>query len=468
MIDKENIDDICLYCRNNNNYTLWVQCNRCLQWVHVKCIPLKYINSTKYPTRSHQIDTFVCSNHEDPLLNVKKSLKRPLKSQYSLRKRKQLDYIALNEGHDIVLKEEHPHMNAFQRLFEKLKCDKNVILSSDFKQDFNDIKIPLRILDPENSGMHVPTYQELFPNSEEERTITVDDLTRVIGEDYVINVMDVQSQQNDRWTMKKWNDYYSHTPVNERDRVRNVISLEVSHVPEFIDCLRRPEVVEMNDLVDIVWEDKYNRPKVTKYILMSVINAYTDFHLDFAGTSVYYNIIYGKKKFILFPPTSYNLTKYREWCDNDNQQHIFLGDLLKDGIAMQLKKGDLFMIPCGYIHAVCTFEDSLIVGGNFLTLRDLDTQLKVVNIEQVTGVSKKFTFPNFDQVMGKTCEWLLRDDNNLFMVDKDRLMCLISFMKDPKTKYRPKSYHGKKEMIQKLTEKYHLMKIKEDICQNNN
>ena len=33
------------------------------------------------------------------------------------------------------------------------------------------------------------------------------------------------------------------------------------------------------------------RPEVQKYCLMSVKNSYTDFHIDFGGTSVWYHVL---------------------------------------------------------------------------------------------------------------------------------------------------------------------------------
>ena len=36
-------------------------------------------------------------------------------------------------------------------------------------------------------------------------------------------------------------------------------------------------------------------PKVQKYCLMSVKGCYTDFHVDFGGTSVWYHILKGSK-----------------------------------------------------------------------------------------------------------------------------------------------------------------------------
>ena len=54
-------------------------------------------------------------------------------------------------------------------------------------------------------------------------------------------------------------------------------------------------------------------PKVQKYCLMSVKGCYTDFHIDFGGTSVWYHILKGKKVFWLVPPTEQNLKTYENW-----------------------------------------------------------------------------------------------------------------------------------------------------------
>lgn len=41
--------------------------------------------------------------------------------------------------------------------------------------------------------------------------------------------------------------------------------------------------------------DEMMYPKVQKYCLMSVKGCYTDFHVDFGGTSVWYHILRGAK-----------------------------------------------------------------------------------------------------------------------------------------------------------------------------
>lgn len=380
------------------------------------------------------------------------------KKRSGLRNKQPIDYIALNEGDDKKLKHVHPHTEAFLACFERYENTKSVLDSKSFNQNFASVDKPIKILDPENSGMVIPSPKDLG-FSDHDRSLTVDDITKALGEDYPVDVMDIQTQQNERWSMSQWNDYFSKTTPEERDRVRNVISLEVSHVNRL--KIERPKGVEENDLVNILWDFvgiEDTKPKVTRYILMSAANSYTDFHLDFAGTSVYYNLISGNKKFILFPPTESNLQKYSSWCTDPNQNIIFLGDILTDGTAMELNGGDLFMIPSGFIHAVYTPQDSLIIGGNFLTVRNVDTQLDVVAVERLTKVPKRFTFPHFDLVMGKCCEWVLSrsTDKNVKLekmtpaIMKKSMEALIRYMEKPQIKYKPVNYSSKRILIKEV------------------
>lgn len=67
--------------------------------------------------------------------------------------------------------------------------------------------------------------------------------------------------------------------------------------------------VRQIDWVDCVWPrhlkeaqtestnvlDEMMYPKVQKYCLMSVKGCFTDFHVDFGGTSVWYHILKGGK-----------------------------------------------------------------------------------------------------------------------------------------------------------------------------
>ena len=54
-------------------------------------------------------------------------------------------------------------------------------------------------------------------------------------------------------------------------------------------------------------------PKVQVYVLMGTAGSYTDFHIDFGGTSVWYHIVEGEKLFYVLPPTKANLRKFEDW-----------------------------------------------------------------------------------------------------------------------------------------------------------
>jgi F-box/leucine-rich repeat protein 10/11 len=224
-------------------------------------------------------------------------------------------------------------------------------------------------------------------------------VAELYGPAETVPVIDVKAQEGEdkRWTMAKWADYYEQEGEKP---VRNVISLEVSR-SKLGRLIRRPKVVRDMDLQDSVWpeDDKRNAPPVQFYCLMSVADCYTDFHIDFGGSSVYYHIIKGRKTFFFIPPTKQNLKKYEDWCLSPSQSHDFLGLRVKECYRVDLYPGDTMLIPSGWIHAVWTPEDSLVIGGNYLTRIHYGMQIKVLEIEKNTKVAARFRYPFFQKIM---------------------------------------------------------------------
>ncbi len=89
---------------------------------------------------------------------------------------------------------------------------------------------------------------------------------------------------------------------------------------------------------------------------MSVEKCYTDFHIDFGGSSVWYHVLKGVKIFWLIPPTDSNLKKYQEWVNSGKQSDVFFADKVDECSVVELKAGQTFFIPSGWIHAVYTSE----------------------------------------------------------------------------------------------------------------
>lgn len=86
---------------------------------------------------------------------------------------------------------------------------------------------------------------------------------------------------------------------------------------------------------------------------MSVQGCYTDFHIDFGGTSVWYHVFRGSKVFWLAPPSQENLARFKDWSMSGNQQTIFFGDLAENCCMVALSAGHTFMIPSGWLLFAC-------------------------------------------------------------------------------------------------------------------
>lgn len=301
-----------------------------------------------------------------------------------------VDYTALDAGE---------HVNAFRHAYTSMIEARSfappavtVVDGRDLRKEYLDkhgFTQPIVVRSPEGLDMSIPS------------DLTVSQVGNLLGPETPLEVMDVPTQGEDKgWTLGKWTEYYNGSAI---ERVRNVISLEVTDTALGAKILR-PKVVRELDLLHNYWPKRKSperdMPKVQTYCLMSLQNSYTDFHIDFAGTSVYYHIISGSKTFLFIPPTSANFNKYSDWCKSPDQSKTFLADLCKETFKVELTKGDTMFIPSGWIHAVHTPSRSLVIGGNFLHLHGMCNHIRVTSIEISTKVPGKFRFPHF-----KTTLW---------------------------------------------------------------
>lgn len=417
-----NAIELCPICvkrpLDENKKISWVQCDVCEQWFHSQCLKMTSLEINNL--HSYHCDKCTKS-HGDSVF------KRKLK-----RSKTQIDYIALNEGKTFAVdKSIHPHIPNFM----SFQPDANSSLNDEPKKGSSYIDVlesdqltkqyvlstslskPVLIpnVDYDKSGMKLPAKYD---------DISVAYITDKVGEDISVEVMDVLSQQGVQpgWNMGKWKEYF-YTEPEYRDRIRNVISLEISQVDNLGELFIRPEIVREMDLVDKVWQDEsQERPQVTKYCLMSVKGSYTDFHIDFSGTCVYYTVCKGAKSFLMYPPTDDNLQLYSSWCQEPDQNFIWFGEYTKkkkkpsNGFKVTLQEKDLFIIPSGWIHAVYTPQDSVVIGGNYLLINSLEMHLKIGEIEKETKVPGKFRFPMINKVLWLT-SWYYFNHKEEFIKD---------------------------------------------------
>lgn len=414
---------VCQLCIENpldeSDAISWIRCDICRQWLHTICanIPTSQLG---------KIASYHCAECEAD--HGPSHMKRQLK-----RARVKIDYVALDQGEVFAVdKSEHPHVSTFLAFEPEADRGKKLsyidIVSAEelTKHYVLSTELPKPVLVPNadngESGMELPCARE---------NITVAYITEKTGNDEPVEVMDVLSQQSESpgWNLGQWRKYF-YTDAMDRDRIRNVISLEVSEVEDLGKSFLRPEMVRQMDLVDKVWCDSdgnnQKRPKVTVYCLMSVAGSYTDFHIDFSGTPVYYTVCLGTKTFLMYPPTEDNLLLFKLWCQEPQQNFMWFGDYSKrirgkkmkpsNGFRVNLHKGDLFIIPSGWIHSVHTPKDAVIIGGNYLTLRDVPMHLKIYNIEKETRVPAKYRFPMFNKVLWLT-SWYYFNHKDEFLAD---------------------------------------------------
>ncbi|KAJ5321021.1 hypothetical protein N7476_004023 [Penicillium atrosanguineum] len=422
----------------------WIGCDGCKRWFHIVCAGFK--NDREIRT----VDKFICRDC------------RPLHGQTtfvrkSSRARTAIDYAGLNQGLVKAATDslEHHYLEPIRQgriqftpeNFPRMKPElvtaeyfergngwtEPVVIPACWNHREPALEVDVDFADLVKEASSQEMFDDLLDHVSEQETnlketvdcgqdqldmvipqgLTVRAVAELYGPEEKVEVIDVKSQQGEdkRWNMQKWADYYESNEPNKV--VRNVISLEVSQ-SRLGRLIKRPKVVRDLDLQDAVWPEELKAvgdfPKVQFYCLMSVADCYTDFHIDFGGSSVYYHILKGKKTFFFIPPKDKHLKKYEEWCNSPAQDSIFLGNQTKECYRVDLSEGDTMLIPSGWIHAVWTPENSLVIGGNFLTRMNYGMQIKVLNIEKETKVPRKFRYPFFQKIQWYTALRYLEDD----------------------------------------------------------
>ncbi|XP_077943968.1 lysine (K)-specific demethylase 2Bb isoform X10 [Gasterosteus aculeatus] len=323
-----------------------------------------------------------------------------------------------DENEDLSDVEEITNIRGFS-VEEKLVSDSysatfvHFMEGKDFSYEYvqrDALRTPLIFKEKEGLGLRMPDPE-----------FTVSEIKGLVGSRRSVDVMDVSTQKGSEMSMSQFARYYE-TPEEERDKLFNVISLEFSHT-KLESLIKRPTVVDQVDWVDNMWPPDLKQsqteatnvisdmkyPKVQRvlhtvgvihlmYCLMSVKGCYTDFHIDFGGTSVWYHVFKGQKVFWLVPPTPHNLALYEDWVLSGKQSDLFLGDRADGCQRVGLEQGYTFFIPSGWIHAVYTPVDTLVFGGNILHSFNIPMQLTIHEIENRTKVHSKFRFPFYFEI----------------------------------------------------------------------
>ncbi|XP_028810197.1 lysine-specific demethylase 7A isoform X2 [Denticeps clupeoides] len=263
---------------------------------------------------------------------------------------------------------------------------------------------PIMVPDLDGLGLKLP------PPS-----FSVEDVEQYVGGSKVIDVIDVARQADSKMKLGEFVKYY-YKP--ERPKVLNVISLEFSDT-KMANLVVVPDVAQKMSWVENYWPDDsfFPKPFVQKYCLMGVKDSYTDFHVDFGGTSVWYHVLWGEKIFYLIEPTEANLALYEAWSSSFSQSEVFFGEKVDKCYKCVVQQGTTLLIPTGWIHAVLTSQDCMAFGGNFLHNLNICMQLRCYEMERRLKTPDLFKFPYFEAICWYVAKNLLdtlrdcRDDN---------------------------------------------------------
>ena len=248
----------------------------------------------------------------------------------------------------------------YQRKFEELPAME--LHSGEELRDDDDFGQPIRVRKPEGLGMNVPNESTSFKDKE-----TV--LSEIGSKFSEIEVIDVSAQETITMNLDIFLDKYfglvtSSTPLN-------CLSLEVTNT-RMGDRVQSPRFVR-----NLEWKKKSSSSTdVRKYFILSMENSYTDFHVDFGGSSVWYHVVKGAKTFYFVAPTTKNLSLFERWQRLQNQREIFFGDMVDKCYKLVLEQSETVIIPTGWIHGVLTTTKSVVYGGNFLNSLNIPLQIK--------------------------------------------------------------------------------------------
>ncbi|XP_054609266.1 lysine-specific demethylase 7A [Dunckerocampus dactyliophorus] len=365
-----------LYCVCRQPYDVsrfMIECDICKDWFHGSCVQVEEHHAV-------DIDVYHCPNcdvvHGPSLMKRRHNWHRH-------------DYTEPNDGAKPVQAGTPVFVKELQS--RTFPSGEEILLRMKGEQvtpkylERHGFNYPIVVTEMEGLGLKLPPP-----------TFNVRDVEQYVGGDKVIDVIDVARQADSKMKLSQFVKYFTNA---HRPKVLNLISLEFSDT-KMSELVAVPDVAQKMSWVENYWPDDsfFPKPFVQKYCLMGVKDSYTDFHIDFGGTSVWYHVLWGEKIFYLIKPTPANLALYEAWSSSPNQSEVFFGDKVDKCYKCVVPQGTTLLIPTGWIHGVLTSQDCMAFGGNFLHNLNIGMQLRCYEMERRLKTPDLFKFPYFEAI----------------------------------------------------------------------
>ncbi|TKR96579.1 hypothetical protein L596_010580 [Steinernema carpocapsae] len=391
----------------------WICCDVCEKWYHYSCVAIeeweiliidKYHCPSCVPTRGPSLQRKAANRHRYEFYRLNAD-----HLPVQIGTPKWMDSFVPREGdfpsppEDMIRVLEDGH---------KLK---------NFWKDDQVWKTPFKIKNKDGLGLKVP-----------EPGFTFADVVDIMGRDRSVDTIDVYGQNTYPMSLGRFLDLYQS---ENRERLYNILSLEFSTCPKMSELVAPPSIVGEISWVHRFWpevkhsahkhlfkegefseelnwvktcnkttqvydpyeEHKKARPDVALFCLAGMGGSFTDFHIDFGGSSVWYNVFKGQKIFYVVEPTEENIGMYDQLQRSQLKYENFLSD--QEGVTtyrVVVNEGETLLIPSGWIHAVYTPVDSLVFGGNFLHSLNIKMQIRMNFMEAEQNISVRFRYPSFE------------------------------------------------------------------------
>ncbi|EGT55132.1 hypothetical protein CAEBREN_25500 [Caenorhabditis brenneri] len=230
-----------------------------------------------------------------------------------------------------------------------------------------------------------------------------EDLKTVLNPEHKITVIVGGEAAKEEWTIEKFLDKFENW--DDKEGTLNNLSLEVTNshpelseqivVPEFVrehsivdkvEGLLKKRIAELEaaqikqTLVTLLKKKLENLPQLQKYLILSTKNSFTDIHIDFSASSVYYHVVVGKKIFYFCRPTKEMLEAYKK-NELGIDTKTWLGEK-GEWYRVEICAGQTAMLPSSWPHYVFTPVKSIVIGGNFLTEDALQKQFDITKLEE--------------------------------------------------------------------------------------
>lgn len=205
--------------------------------------------------------------------------------------------------------------------------------------------------------------------------LSLENLAKFYPVDHALDCFEVTRQVKARLTVGYLLEQLQLT-INQRVDVY-LTRLDLSKHEQLERSIAPPRIVRKLSWVDQYYPKVPFRPNLSTYGFVSMENGYVDFHIDVGGTAAWYHIVSGEQTFIFVEPTDTNLELFEKWENSANKQETMFFVNAERYFKVRVSAGETLLIPNGWIYAILTTEDTLMVGGYYLHSISIAQQLRM-------------------------------------------------------------------------------------------